>query len=308
MGQGWGLSFRLLIVILAAGVTACATQPSTPSDTPRGSIVVGSYSFVESRVLGAVYTRLLDAHGFPATQIRNVAAREILEPALEQGKVDFVPEYQGATLRFVSLRGSLHPTSAVKTHRLLAHALKPHGVGALAYSPGQDRNEFVVSRQTAHRYHLRTISDLGPVANRLIFGGPPECLARPFCLEGLRRVYGIHFRSFVPLDAGGPLSLAALEGKEVDVALLFTTDPAIVEHHLVVLKDDRHLQPADNIVPVVRRSVLARFGHGLSRVIDRTTRLLTKDTLRRLNRKVSVGGAAPADVAHSWLRARGMTP
>ena len=63
---------------------------------------------------------------------------------------------------------------------------------------------------TAARYRLRSIADLARVAPGLVFGGPPECPGRAYCLPGLKRVYGLHFKSFIPLDAGGPLTLQAL--------------------------------------------------------------------------------------------------
>ena len=111
----------------------------------------------------------------------------------------------------------------------------------------------MVTAATAARYGLRSIADLARVAPRLVFGGPPECPERAYCLPGLRRAYGLRFKAFIPLDAGGPLTLQALEAGNVGVALLFTTDPAIPARHLVILADDRGLQPAENITPLVRQ-------------------------------------------------------
>jgi osmoprotectant transport system substrate-binding protein len=115
----------------------------------------------------------------------------------------------------------------------------------------------------AARYRLRTISDLARVARRLVFGGPPECPEHPYCLPGLRLRYGLRFREFVPLDAGGPLTLQALTAGDIGVALLFTTDPAIRARHLVVLADNHDLQPAENVVPVLWRATIHRFGPGV---------------------------------------------
>ena len=125
------------------------------------------------------------------------------------------------------------------------------GRGLVAGRPAaaQDGNAIVVTAATAARYRLRTISDLAKVAGHLIFGGPPECVENPSCLPGLKLVYGLRFREFVPLDSGGPLTRQALLDGDVSVALLFTTDPAIRAQHLVVLTDNRGLQPAENVVP-----------------------------------------------------------
>src|SRR5262249_51526552 len=140
-----------------------------------------------------------------------------------------------------------HATASVEgTVRSLARSLAARGLVIGRPAAAQDGNAIVVTAATAARYRLRTISDLAAVAPRLVFGGPPECPERPYCLPGLRRAYGLRFSEFVPLDAGGPLTRQALLAGDIDVALLFTTDPTIVAGHLVVLADNRRLQPAEN--------------------------------------------------------------
>ncbi len=145
------------------------------------------------------------------------------------------------------------------------------------------------------------MSDLRPVAPGMVFGAPPECPERRFCLAGLISVYGLTFKEFRALDAGGPLTIGALEGDEIDVGLLFTTSPAIATSDLVLLADDRGLQPAENVVPVVRTAVLERYGGPLRRAVDSVSRLLTTEELVGLNRAVEVEGATPADAARAWL-------
>jgi osmoprotectant transport system substrate-binding protein len=135
----------------------------------------------------------------------------------------------------------------------------------------------------------------------MVFGAPPECPERRFCLAGLISVYGLMFKEFRALDAGGPLTIGALEGDEIDVGLLFTTSPAIASSDLVLLVDDRGLQPAENVVPVVRTPVLERYGGRLRHAVDSVSRLLTTEELVGLNREVDVQGATPQDAARRWL-------
>jgi osmoprotectant transport system substrate-binding protein len=141
-----------------------------------------------------------------------------------------------------------------------------------------------------------------------MFGGPPECPGRAYCLPGLKRVYGLHFKAFIPLDAGGPLTLQALEAGYIGAALLFTTDPDIPARHLVVLADDRGLQPAENITPLVRRDVIVRYGPSLVAVLNRVSALLDTGTLRALNARVELAGQNPRLVAASWLRTHELIP
>ncbi len=152
-----------------------------------------------------------------------------------------------------------------------------------------------------HREGLRTLSDLARAAPHLSFGGPPECPSRRECLAGLRRVYGAKFKEFVELDAGGPVTRQALDQGYVDVALLFTTDPSIARGDLVELVDDRGLQPAENVIPLIRTELRARFGARLVRILDGVSRGLTTEALGRLNGEVEAG-AEPARVAARWLR------
>jgi len=145
----------------------------------------------------------------------------------------------------------------------------------------------------------------GPaLSTTLKLGGPPECPERPFCLLGLKDTYGLEFAEFVPLDAGGPLTVTALTGGQVDVGLLFTSDPAIVTNNFVLLEDDKQLQLADNIVPVVRQEVLdanPKVADLLNTVMER----LTQEELTNLNKAVTVDARAAKDVATEWIAAQG---
>jgi osmoprotectant transport system substrate-binding protein len=268
--------------------------------------VVASFNFAEGRLLSDLYATVLQKNGYRVQKAFNLGPREIVEPALLEGRVDLVPEYLGTALSFITLGKAQVTSGAPVLYRKLVRAYKRKGVDPLTFAPAQDQNGIVVSEATAARYNLRTISDLKRVARKLTFGGPPECQHRPFCLLGLAATYGLHFKRVETLDVGGPVTVEALRSGLIDVGLLFTTDPSIVADNFVLLKDDRNLQPADNIVPVVRRSVLKEHGGGVVRLIDRVTRNLTGDTLRTLNGKVQLDGASPHQVATNWLRRLGV--
>jgi glycine betaine/choline ABC-type transport system substrate-binding protein len=144
----------------------------------------------------------------------------------------------------------------------------------------------------------------GPaLSTTLTLGGPPECPERPFCLLGLRDTYGLEFKEFVPLDAGGPLTVEALTGGQVQVGLLFTSDPAIVANGFVLLEDDKALQLADNIVPVVRQEILDAKP-AVADVLNAVISKLTQEELTKLNKAVTVDQLPVADVARDWLAAQ----
>jgi osmoprotectant transport system substrate-binding protein len=297
----------LVCVALFASCTSDSDSVADPQASSGGRpIVIGSFDFSESRILAEVFGQALEDRGYAVTRLENVASREVMEPALEQGFVDFVPEYQGTALTFVGLGHEIPSASTRETHRRLTNVLRDKGIAVLDYAPAENKNEVVVTEATAHRYRLKNISDLQSVAQQLVIGGPPECPSRPLCLDGLQDTYGLRFKEFRPLDAGGPMTVAALEGGEVDVGILFTTSPAIPIRRLVVLGDDRNLQPSENIVPVVRKEVADTHGRDFTELVNTITERLSTDTLRRLNQRVELGGEAPAEVARRWLVLQGL--
>jgi osmoprotectant transport system substrate-binding protein len=145
------------------------------------------------------------------------------------------------------------------------------------------------------------------IASTLILGGPPECPERPFCLPGLESVYGLSFAEFRPLDAGGPITVEALRSGQVDVGLLFTSDPSIVSNGFVLLEDDRQLQLADNLIPVVRTEVL-EVSPGIGDLLGTVTAKLSQDELTNLNKSVTLDLVDPAEAAAAWLTVNGLLP
>src|SRR5215469_5651186 len=299
---------------LAVACAACTTAGSRasrsaalPPDASHAVITVGSFDFPESVLLAYLYADTLTGKGYPVRVLANLGTRELVDPSLMAGLVQLVPEYTGSALEFVSL-GRVHATANVAaTARALARSMAERGLVTGRPAAAQDGNAIVVTAATAARYHLRTISDLATVARRLLFGGPPECPERPYCLPGLRHIYGLRFREFVPLDVGGPLTRQALAAGDIKVALLFTTDPAIRVRHLVVLADNRSLQPAENIVPVLLRTTVSRYGPGLLAAVNTLSARLSTAALTGLDAQVEQDGRAPRAVAERWVRAQGLT-
>jgi osmoprotectant transport system substrate-binding protein len=289
------------LVAVAAGCGGDGGRASA-SALGNGSITVGSFDFAESRLLAEIYSQALERAQFSVQRAFAVGPREFVEPALSRGLLELVPEYAGTAVQFLSLGASKPSVDAAATHLALENALKGRPLQALAPAPAQNANTFVVTRTLAERFGLRTLSDVARVAPQLTLAGPPECPSRPTCLLGLRRTYGLNFKRFVALDLDKPVILQALLAGDVDVALLFTTDPAITEHRLVELVDDRQLQPAENVTPIVRAEVVDRWGPPLIAVIDRVSGLLTTDALRQLNADVA-RGTPLATVAAAWLDA-----
>ena len=295
-----------LAASLAFLVAACGGS-GTPAQEARGddAITVASFDFPESVLLAEIYSQAIEGSGVRVEREAALGPRELVMPALLQGLVEFVPEYSGSGLQFLAGDGSTSPDREIN-HERFAERLGALDVTALDASPAQDQNGFAVTAETAQRYGLRTLSDLARVSDELVFGGPPECLQRPFCIPGLERVYGISFGDvFSNLDAGGQRTVSALAEGTVDVALLFTSDAAIDLNDFVLLEDDLGLQPAENVTPVVRTGVLDRYGPTLADTVNAVSAQLSTDELRTLNAEVA-RGANPREIASRWLASNGL--
>ena len=299
-----GLALTLTCVACTA---SSGPGPPAPAGTAGAAVItVGSFDFPESVLLGYLYAGAVSARGYPVRVLPDLGSRELVDAALMTGLIQLIPEYTGSALEFVSL-GRAHATADVTaTATTLARWMGERSIVTARPAAAEDANAIVVTAATAARYRLRTISDLARAAPRLVFGGPPECPERPDCLPGLRQLYGLRFRAFAALDAGGPLTRQALESGDIGVALLFTTDPAIQARHLVVLTDNRGLQSAENIVPVLRRATADRYGAGLVAALDAVSARLSTAVLMALDAQVELNGQDPRTVAERWLRDQGL--
>jgi osmoprotectant transport system substrate-binding protein len=294
------LGVLVLLVAAACSAPASPQVPASAPPRPDDAVVVASFDFPESQVLGELYAQALEGNGVPVRRELLLGPRELVEPALEQGLVDVVPEYLGTALAYLGGEQP-DPADEEETRNRLAEAFEDRGMRLLDHAPAEDQNALVVTRGTSFRHGLGRISDLSDVAGAFRFGGPPECPNRPFCLQGYEERYDLSFERFVPLDSGGPLTVAALRAQEVDVGLLFSTDPHLTLDEFVELDDDRTLQPAENVVPVVRDDVLRHWGDQVREPLDEVSAALTTDELRELNADVILEGRTAQQAARTWL-------
>jgi osmoprotectant transport system substrate-binding protein len=283
---------------------ACGSDNSTKTKAgSQGSVTIGSFGFSESVLLADIYAGALRKAGFDVKVKANLGTREIVEPALEKGEIDVVPEYVGNALAILFPDAPKPGDDLGVTTTKLRDLMKAKNLTVLTPSAATDGDAIAVTKPTATKNNLAKISDLAPVAAKLVLGGPPECETRITCKLGLEQIYGLHFKSFKSLDAGGPLTKTALDGGQVDVARLFTADPDIKDKGYVVLDDDRHIQPAGNVVPVART---AKATAALRDALNEVSAKLTTDDLLAMNKRI--GGAAkedPTAVATSWLEGHG---
>jgi osmoprotectant transport system substrate-binding protein len=296
----------VVVALGALGAGGCQPDARRTAQPPeRRAVVVASFSFPESRLLAEIYAQALEAAAVPVRREVDLGPRELVLPALQQGAADVVPEYVGSALSAVAPGSGVDPSDPAAVRAALDRALRRWDLRALDLAAASNQNGLVVTARTAARLGLRTISDLRAVDGTMTFGGTPECPTREYCLVGLRRVYGLRFAEFLPFESESQ-RVAALEQQLVDVALVFTTDGHLATGDFVLLRDDRRLQPVENVVPVVSARAVERYGQRVVRALDAVSAELTTQNLVFLNWRVEVAGKPVQAEARGWLRRHGL--
>ena len=286
----------LVFVAAACGSTGGGGNPSPAS---KGTLTVAGFNFPESSILAEIYGQALAHDGYTINYKLLLGTREVVAPALESGQIDLYPGYAATDLEFYNKgAGEANGDATATTGKLNSH-LAPLGLVALDPSAAVDQNAFAVTKATQTKFNLTSLSDLAPIGGQLTLGAGPECPTRPFCQPGLKNTYGITFKAFKALDTDGPLTRAAFKNGSIDVGLVFSSDGDLNSLGLVVLKDDKHLENADNVVPILRQ---AAASDEVKKVLNAIDAKLTTADLVTMNSQVSIQHQDADAVATAWLQ------
>jgi osmoprotectant transport system substrate-binding protein len=287
----------LVLVAAACGDDDDDDAGGEPIDGP--TIVIGAQDFGESAILAEIYGQALQDAGYTVQQQALGGFRDLVFTAFEGGDINFTPEYAASALEFLNGFAGEASSDVDATVEALRAQLEGRGLQALDPSPAVDSNSFVVTAETADELGLSKVSDLTP---DLRLGGPPDCPENASCLPGLQTVYGLDLSAnFVPLDGGGPLTVAALDGDEIDVAILFSTSGVIADKGWVVLEDDEGLINADNVVPVVSDEIAEAYGDDMVDLVNEISEALSTEELTELNRQFDIDKQDADQIAAQWL-------
>ena len=302
------IALAVTAVAAMIGVTACGSGSGDPlaagtsaAKAGTGTIVVGSANFPESALLAEIYAGALSAKGVKVDKKLNIGSRETYIPALKDGSIDLIPEYTGVLDQYFNKNAKA--TTAGAVYAELKAAL-PSTLTILNKSSAQDKDAVVVTKNTATKLNLRSIGDLEPVAKDLTLGGPPEWKTRPTGVPGLKKLYNLDFKAFMPLDTGGPLSVQALKNGQVDAVDIFTTDPSIAANGFVILNDPKSLFAAQNVVPLITKSKLTPT---ISTTLNAISVKLDTATLGELVKEVVVDKKDASVVAKEFLAKNGLS-
>jgi osmoprotectant transport system substrate-binding protein len=299
-----------LAAVACVAVAACSSSgggsksgsgsnPLSPSAS--NTVVVGSANFPEDELLAQIYADALKSKGVKVTTKFNIGAREVYYPEVVKGAISIIPEYNGALLT-TSVDKTSTATSTADVDAALTAKL-PSSVKILNSSAAQDKDSITVTQANAAKYHLKSISDLSSVAKGWVIGGPSEFQTRADGIVGLKKVYGLTFKSFSPLDESGPITLAALTNGKVQAADVFTTTPQIITDKLLSLSDPKNMFAAQNVLPLVyKKAASAKVVSTLNAV---SAKLTTADLLA-MNKSLSINHESYTTVADNWLSQNGL--
>lgn len=284
-------------------LAGCSSNPlSSATATPSSSsspLVVGSADFTESQIIANIYSQALQKAGVKVKEQFNIGSREVTMAALKDGSLDLMPEYSSSLLKYLDQKS----TATTKDQVLAELTTKlPKELSLLDVSSATDNDVVAVTKATADKYHLTKISDLAAIGRELTLGGPPEWKTRVNGVIGLHDLYGITFKNFVTLDAGGPLTMTALTSGQVQAGDIFSTDPGITAHQLVVLTDDKSLFAAESVVPVI---TTAKSSDTIKRTLNAISAKLTTEDLITMNGEAATGKKL-SDIAKEWLTRVGL--
>ncbi|QEV19428.1 ABC transporter substrate-binding protein [Streptomyces alboniger] len=302
-------------VALTAGLAACGGDSleddgkgsDKAGDGKKGSLVVGSARFTEQKVLAELYVGVLEEAGYDA-QVKTVQNREIYKPELKKGSIDIAPEYAATLAEFLNLEKNGPKAKTVASSDLdatvsaLEKLAKPQGLKVLPAGDAVDQNAFAVSKEYAEKHKLKTLSDLGKSGEKVRIAAGDECETRPFCAPGLKKKYGIDVAGIDPKGVGTTQSKQAVKNGTDQLVLTTTTDATLKNYDLVILQDDKKLQNADNILPVVNAKEAG--GKEIADALAKLTKTLTTEDLIELNRKVDEERQKEADVAKEYLESK----
>lgn len=285
----------------ASTTSTTAAAITKNADNAGVKLTIGSKNFTEQKVLGEIYAQALAAAGYTVSTELNLGDEKTALKALEDGQISAYPEYTGtALLSFFDVPADKLPTDPAEAYDQVKADFAKDGITAFPPTPFTSSNEVAVTKATAEKLNLETISDLKGQEGDLKLYGSPECRQRRDCLLGLEEVYGLDFGSFTPVDIAQRHEV--LKSGDADVSIVFTTDPQNKRDGFVLLKDDKGMFPPYNSTFLVKDSTVQEAGADLEATVEKVNENLTAEVMQELNARVDLDKETPKQAAAGYLQ------
>jgi osmoprotectant transport system substrate-binding protein len=306
------LARRTLIALVALPVlfTAACGSDNGGSSSSGGKVVIVGQKFTEADIVAELYKGVLDDAGFTAS-IKALGGRDLYLDPLSKGTVQVSTDYLSSMTEALNRKANGDTAAKVASPDAAATLVQlnkltaKYGMTALKPAGAQDANAFAVTKKFAEDNNLTSLSDLGALGKGIKLGAAEDCPQRPDCQKGLEGTYGIKITGFEPTGFGTAETKDDLVKGNTQLGLVGTTDATLDKLGLVILTDDKHLQNAENLVPIVNTAWLKKHEDAKT-ALDKLAAVLTTDDLTELIGKVDNDREKAADVANAYLKDKGL--
>lgn len=299
-GRPFALGAAALLLLSACGSDdPMGGGDGGDAEEDGGSLVVGSQQYYSNTIIAEAYAQVLEDQGYEVEREFEIGQREVYVPEMEDGSIDVFPEYTGNFLQYLDPESEASDSEEVASE--LADAL-PEGLAALEPAEATDQDSYTVTSEFAEEHGLTEIGDLAGVDEDLSVAANSEFETRPYGPDGVEEVYGVELTLNAVEDSGGPLTVNALVDGEVQVADIYTADPAIEENDLVVLEDPEELILPQQVVPIVSDAV----DDDARAALDELSAALDQEALLEMNTQSVADQSDPSEVARDWLESEGL--
>jgi osmoprotectant transport system substrate-binding protein len=293
-----GIGLFAAAVTLSLGLVACGgDDDSGGGSSSKGDIKVGAFNFPESVLLANIYAGALKKAGYNAT-ITQLTTREVVEPALQKGDLEVVPEYVSSALNFYQ-SGAATSDDAANLSKLKEVA-GAKGVTIYTPSPATDNYAYVVSKDFSESNSVTTLSELAAYSGKapITLGGPQECADRSYCAPGLKKTYGMKIAGFKTIVLSSQPAVDGLTKNQYQAAVFNSSDGVLATNPVVILKDDKGLNPNDFIVPAVNTK---KASPDLQKALEDISAKITQDKLLQMNKETQIDRRPADKVAQEFV-------
>jgi osmoprotectant transport system substrate-binding protein len=288
------LTISIFAALLLGGTAQAAKQNAAALPT----VTIGTKNFTEQYVLGQLYKQALESKGYKVVYKEDIGNSELIDTALQSGKIDFYPEYTGVIVADLAKKPA--PKTAVAAYAAAKKFEEGRGNTILAKTPFFDSDSFGMLTSTAKKLGVKTIADMKKVKS-FSFGGFPECRTRMTCLLGLKTTYGLTQAKFVPLASISVYT--ALDQGKITSGDVFSTDPQLAGNKYTVLTDTKHVFGFQNVVPVISKKLAKDGGAKFAATVNAVSAKLSQRAMIAMNKAVAIDKKSPAAVAGAFLAA-----
>ncbi len=289
----------------SSGLSSGGSSGASSGSADKGAVTMSGQNFTEMKIMAEMYKQVLEHAGY-TVDVNLVDTRDLYLPGLEKGRIDLVPEYVAGIAD--QLNGENQPFATHSPQQAVAQ-LEPlaskAGITMLEPSKATDQNAFFVTKDYATSNNLTTLSDLAALNQPVTLAAAPDCKGRDDCEGGLTKVYGMNIAKIVPTGYGTQQTKDSVTQGESQLGETGTTDASLDQLGLVLLKDDKGIQPAQNLIPAVNSEFLQQ-NPDVEALLNKLSETLTTDDLAALNAKVDVDRQQAADVAKEYLSGKGL--